>query len=846
MTGIITKLIIPMGGSFLSPSSTPVSHKKDAWIAHGLLGFTVLESVIAITTLLRDPSDADVARFLGYSAPRWVMVFAALILTVTIGTFYRLIQRRIKQSGNDFSLGFSRRLFALRVGGLVVFWICCRSILFVQNLGDITISRLYWQAFPLMVLLGVYALQGSAFLFLVFPPTNGQRLQAILPRAGALWAALAALGFIVYLSRFGLEKTWNGWYEYGIPLAHIQVVDLVCLAWLITAVLQFRNARVQVPSAVIDAGLCLVIWLAAVFTWLPMPIPYTYMSTMPFPPNQAVYPSSDAMQYDSFAEGLILREPWVHETAPNKPLYVIFLTLAHLVTGHDYVPVIVIQTLSLAVLPVLLYLLGKLSYNRTAGVMIAVLVILREYNQIFTGSLVTSSNSKLMLTELPTATGLCLLLLVLAWWINLPRQRSWLAVLAGGLAGLVTQIRLQVIVFLPILAALGIFYFWLQRRCLGAEVRWWKKGVTTAALIGLGFAVSIAPLLVRNYQATGLPVIEEQRYMDRTLTYSFASSGSQAVSPTGLIASGFVHNLIQPLLVLPSGFQAQDGWTNTLDLRSGFWITTDTLLTPIQAGWVLLNLALISIGIIAGWRRSGWVSLLPVLALGIYSLASATGGFSGQRFILPVDWTGYFYFLTGIAYLLGSGDSPTTNPSRSCPVVSPETAVTVRPARTQLIKPAVVIAILLAIGGLLPVLEGVFPAHRIAGNEDNRARLVELAGRSLTPTEMEQLLALLARPETRILQGSALYPREIYQAKAPGGFLATDPEVGAPFFTYITVGTGREIVLQPWDGTVFPFPHPTDVLLAGWQAGQHFHAFITIQTTSGDVIFSPNLQVPGE
>jgi hypothetical protein len=87
---------------------------------------------------------------------------------------------------------------------------------------------------------------------------------------------------------------------------------------------------------------------------------------------------------------------------PQRPLYIVFLAVLHVLVGQDYGDMIVVQSIFLALFPVLLYLLGREFFGRPIGISIALLAILRDYTSNlvspFTGNL---SYSKLYLAEIP-------------------------------------------------------------------------------------------------------------------------------------------------------------------------------------------------------------------------------------------------------------------------------------------------------------------------------------------------------------------------------------------------------------------------------------------------------------
>jgi len=73
---------------------------------------------------------------------------------------------------------------------------------------------------------------------------------------------------------------------------------------------------------------------------------------------------------------------------------------------------------------------------------------------------------------------------------------------------------------------------------------------------------------------------------------------------------------------------------------------------PLSTGLAFaLNLSLIAIGISAAWKKNKLAGLIPLIINIGYYLSNALGRTSGSRYVLPVDWTLYFYFLLGLAAL---------------------------------------------------------------------------------------------------------------------------------------------------------------------------------------------------
>ena len=810
----------------MSRTPLPVRAKIHGW-GSLFLGLSALGGICTLLWILSEPSDPDVWRLLGYSPQRWMIILAALSLTGLVCALFYKLPRLLSNTEGRWYARVDGGLATWRADALIVLLFNLRLWMFLQNNTHPLAGAMAARLLPLSALLAILCAQMIAFLLLLRPPAVTVHVRLIL----AAWAACAAVGAVLLTTHFGLVSIANGWYEYGIPLTHIQWFDLLLAGLVLTRISRLWRTRIQ-PSRLRNLGmdgiLAMMVWLVAVNVWLPMPLPTTWFSPTPLPPNQEVYPSSDASLYDAAAQGIALGTEWARVTAHYKPLYVAFLALAHTAVGYNYADVIRVQTFFLALLPVLLYLSGRLLHSRLAGLLAAAAMILREYNQLLVGSLVTSSNTKLMLSELPTAIGISLLALALIGWLRSPRWRGELALLAGGMIGLTAQIRLQAAAFLPAVMALAALFY----------TRNWKASLRSIGLLSLGFSLALALLLGRNAWATGQFTLEKPGYMERTLNYAFTPIAGQEYSRGWMMASGFVHNTVQALLVLPSGYHGEKVWTHTRDLSSMFWISESLDLSAWQIFWLLFNLWLVCQGVIAAWQRSRWAALAPAFAFGAYSLASVTGGFSGQRFALPVDWVGYFYGAAGLVWLAESLVHGEPGVHRYEPPELKEETRTNHP-----FVPALAIAaLLLAVGGLLPAVEAFIPVrYGSASQVGARETLNAMAARSLDASALADFQELLNRPETVVLQGVALYPREIMKDIGPGSFIQTDPEVGSPFLTYLYQGQASITVLQPTNGASV-LSHAAEVIVAGWPARGRFHAFVTALPGTGEVYFSTRLK----
>jgi hypothetical protein len=835
-----------------------VSHPHRA-LTLACLGLIFLAGIIALAWTFVQPADPDSAFLLGYSPVRWALAGVIFLLTGLAGALALDLLRGVERGWRRAlaqQAVFPARLAAASLGLLVLIH---AGLLALASVDHSAARAVFTRLLPLGVFLGLAAL----LVLLAAAPAVRERRRpdpGILRAAGWASAGLALAGALVLLTGLGMAPVSNGWYEYGVPLVHQQVLYLLyglALVLLAGLTLGRRPALPGRAAVAVDIGLALALWLAAAAAWGSQPVPSSWFSPPPLPPNFEVYPHSDALSYDLAAQGALLGSGWSRGEVHYKPLYVAFLALLRAAAGQDYQQVIRLQTLALALFPAALYLLGSRLHSRAAGLLAGLAAILREMNQLSVASLTTLSSSKLLLSELPTALGISALLVVLAAWLRAPGKESppprlHLALLVGGIVGLLAQVRLQTVLFLPALVGLLFIYYSRQTRAWAAA----------AGAICLGFLLAVAPLALRNRAVSGTLALEKPGYFERTLSYSYdavpgavdpagprvANPGAETRRGTGRTAAlalhHFAHNTVSAFLVLPGGVGSGAGWTRARDLQRLFWIDPRGPLSLPEAAWLVANMALAALGAAAAWRRAGWTGLLPALAFGVYNLSSALGGFSGQRFILPVDWVAFFYYMAGLAWLAAAllgllgWDVAARLPFLARP--APTRPVGLRAARATRWKAALVAGLLLLAGGLLPLVEALVPL-RYAGVEQDQARaeLLRLAETRLAEPDLSALRALLEQPGSQVLRGVALCPRAIESADQEAGILRYTGERTYPLLAYVHLGGEQVWVLQPLETTGgIDLPAGAEVLVAGARGPESFRAFATARLDGGLFLFS--------
>ena len=131
-----------------------------------------------------------------------------------------------------------------------------------------------------------------------------------------------------------------------------------------------------------------------------------------------------------------------------RPLYTVFLALLHWIFGNDYMRLTNGQIVVLALIPVIVFLIGKQLRHSGAGLIAAVWVIWREIYSIRITSLVQVSNSRLLMSDLPTMLLTASVVLSTVIWYRTER-RSVHALISGGLIGMAMLLRTQSFVLIP-------------------------------------------------------------------------------------------------------------------------------------------------------------------------------------------------------------------------------------------------------------------------------------------------------------------------------------------------------------------------------------------------------------
>lgn len=792
-----------------------------------------LEAGAAFFALISVPREGS-----GFSASRLAML--ALLLALFILWTYLAIRlpRRL-----DF---LARPAYSL-VSALLSLTFAC-SLFLLRYLDPEHSLPFYERLSPLLFYLLFLTLQFSLFVLAFrygihsdnFSPRRSIYLSALI----AFFLLLLALLFVAF-TRIGLTPDSAYWGEPGVPLMGWQL-GLAILGGLCILLIGLHIQNL--PR--LDVILALALWLLAVLVWLNVPISVmqnSFYAPMDPPTNQP-FPNSDAGYYDSMAQSLLIGYPYQGDI-PTRPLYIILLAALHLFVGEHYDLIIAGQTLLLALLPVLFYFLGKRLHSRTAGVIVALAAIFREWTSLLISSQTRVSNTKTLLVDLPTLLLVALACLFVLRWLERKDWKSALA--AGGVFGVLLLLRTQSMLILPVLFLLVILAY-------GPRNRGW---ILALAFFLAGFAAMIAPWLLHNYLQSGQLTFDAP-FQYQIIASQYKYTGNLDIGNIdlqgkslfgillafvlndpkfvfGFIATHFFATQINGLLALPL-IKPYNGLFAPINL---YWMSWDGNLSWFNFLLVLFYLVIIAIGLGVAWKHLRWAGLTPLaFSLG-YSLANGIGRFSGWRYDLPADWIAYFYFGIGVAEIFGM--FALLFGAKSEKIFSPMPArQSLRPQWTQ----GLMLAGAFALIGALPWLAQGFASPRYADQT-----LTTLVGRlSSSPAiqrlgiSQAQIEMFVAAPQATLQIGRVLYPRFFTRDI---GLVSSHPWPAYavrdfPRLGFLLLNQSRRDVIFPSRVIPDPFSQAADAIVLGCQGADYMEARLILFPDSDIVYLSTPLTQP--
>lgn len=618
---------------------------------------------------------------------------------------------------------------------------------------------------------------------------------------GGLFVVFAAsIWMLIARTQIGLTQDVF-WDNLGVPLTIMQVVLALVITALIYSIYQFisKNKNWTKRENII---LFFLIWVIAALVWIHEPQHTSTFNPGPFYPNNEFYPNSDAQIYDTCALSARLGQNYCYfnNGSVSKPLYTMFLFLLHLISGTSNSSLINFQVVFLAMLPALIYLIGKHLHSNAVGILAALFAIIKINNSIADSLVIwTVSNPKFMMSEPFLAVFLALFCLFFILWYQDPQHNKTYLYISAAVLGLATLIRHNVWILVPVFMLVVLIH---------AKGNGWKK-ISKSIIFLLLILLVMTPWIIRNLSLNLNPlesfdslkyVVLERRYgiqkdydngeNDNDIKVDAAGTD---MNPTGdentvtdeaypapspqntgffdnpiftkiraLLSSTenhLLHNLIGVFFTLPISYQTgsvQDTILNTWEVNpwTRTWDGTLSLDAKIFMG---INILIIGMGIINLYRKSKTSYFIPLLIMISYLMGVGFAKTSGGRYIVPVDWILLLFYAAGLLFLfdffgkrqkMELGSERIVNSEREEKISSNKSAT-------------ILLAVFLGIGIFLPISENLFPEIHFSQTYSQFLEELEQEGYQteqvpFSNTEVEQFFE---EKDAIFIAGRGFYPR---------------------------------------------------------------------------------------
>ena len=777
-------IIIGMAGNYRD-------EKKGRLLIRGWFLLTLAAGCAAFYSLTQIGEASLHSVFLGYSASRLLMMAAVLLWCLFVLAGFldpgnKFTSLMLKASGSVPSRSAAVLLFLLLSG----VWICGGF------LAEESFLPFFERIRPLLLLGMLVSGTGALMLYYLHSAsyTACKEQRSVRRFTAVLFLIACGIYLLIRITGIGIVPDEMDWQPTGMA---VQYWELYLSAWIALSMSLFLHLiRAYRDHRLTTLILFLMIWAGTAVLWVSIPtadvLEHSYFMEITAP-DYLPYPASDAANFGLWAESILAGFGFKTTIAYRQFLCTV-LAFFEALTNRDILRTIDCLTITLALIPACLYLLGKRLHSHGAGILAAGLAVMREYNTIWLAPHFMVSDSKMWLSDLPAMLCLLAAVCAMADWFQKPRS-LWRMLLAGCLMGLCVTIRSQFIVLIPFPALI-----FLLRKGLN-----FREKMLRAAGFVLAALLVTAPWFIRSRIITGDFILDEPGVHSTELARRWSDDVNNVVvrepgesdadyaarnkqhmidffleKPLYVLrftASHFVANEIVALTALPFGTNPELTVRDVTD--TGFHDVETRLLSGKNVPVLLLFLAVIAAGMAAARERAGWAGMLPFVMCSLYLGSTAAARYSGWRFALPADWFFYFYFALGLAELAFQiACALGLRREKQLPV--PATDISPQPLR-----PAVCAAILVLflILGAAPALSGrlVPEQYPMKTTAENISDLESLTADY--PAEQEAVARLLDRSDRVVLNGRAVYPR--YFVKNEG--LAS----GHPWIAYRIRDFGR-------------------------------------------------------
>lgn len=787
--------------------------------------------LLVLWSYLREPSEPGSAVLLGFSYFRLALILVVLVLLagILILLFGSFGNSHLAQQIQNLFLRATHQKWAVWIA---ILWMAATYILLFlseHRLGSFVSYR--ERLLPILIWLAILSAQFTLIAFYrggIYAELL-REYRSIVSGTLILLVLFGLVTLFISLTRIGLTPDHVYWQGPGTPILMHQIVLAVLAATLFYGLIGRTNLG---TSSRLDWVIFFCLWGIACLAWLSQPAQLTYFSVEPREPNFQSYPFSDSLIYDSTSHEFLIGEPvpadlWV------KPIYSLFLALLHLFTGENYALLASVQVVILAVIPSFVYLVTTYLDRRLAGVAAAFFVIIRERNAIALSDVIQVSHSKLILSDVFAMGEMMLLVGLMVWWLKQPLERRAAPVAVGGMLGLLILTRGHPILIVP-------FVFLISFIVLKPNLKLWYE---SSLRIALGLSLVLLPWFWRTYQSTGTLTFQDpsspyavndtlvKLYTDSNnsnvntgseISPSYGEFQSQAFRslierPRDVVyytAAHYFHNAIFSYIYLPQSFQVEE--LNRYVRRLPFWDRAWDGSVPIESQvLMLLNFAVLSLGISVAWKKVNKVVLVPLILGMAYNLSIAVPRRSGWRFILPADWVTLVFYAIGLIHLIVIVQSVARQQVQQ--INAPDTFLSPSSPSTRQRQS-------LVMSGLpfFVIAIGLVFGHRLFGplyppkSQQELLQVYQNASPSISDAEITMLTGFLQQDGATIVHGKALYPMYL---KAEDGMVNVNWPSFAPQpynrLAFYLVGPQSMSVNLPMESPPLSFPDGASVTLIG-------------------------------
>ena len=646
-----------------------------------------------------------------------------------------------------------------------------------------------------------------------------------------LWGVFLAIWAFISTFHLGFQHDIVGlsWGPTGAPVTFAQVIAVFAISFLLTLGWNLIRVRINKIKSfpVLDIVIFISLWAMAVLLWSREPIQPTHFSPPPMPPNNEIYPNSDALLFDKSSYHLLYGTGFSDQLI-RRPVYVGMLAFFHGLVGGSYDKTVFLQILVLALMPSLIFLLTSKMSNRTAGLIAGGMLLLRETNSIALSREIVTSHAKLLMSDMITTLGVVIILYLAVHWLFKNKPNALEFAIVGACIGITALIRAQVV----ILTAPLLLFIFLSRKPF-------KQAIIHSVILLLGIVLVMIPWIWRNWNLTGAFVLDdrgEERLLARNYSLPPLSMPEPFPGETDeefsvriksdiltfirahpaevlhFVSNHFLRNLATGSVYVAPAYL--DASPSEIVGFLPFWNDWNGDLTRNSSVALFLNLGIIAFGIGIGMSKNKWIGLLPLVVFLTYSFGNALVRSSGWRFNQPADWIVLVYYSMALAYLpakvkLLFGE----NRAAPIPQKNPE-------PNTGIFQ-ALILFILFLMGASVPIAERLIPAKSFDGFTESA--IADLAqNENISDTEISNFLQ---QKDAVLVSGIALYPRFV-RPNSRFHPLATSESYSYLHFHLMNEGDYQ--VVLPLQNVPTGIPHTATVSVIGCKEGNYISAFAVI------------------